>query len=137
MDNINKYEGISFSELTEEQINSLSEKDLLIKMLSEDVDLINKEGDKYLNSIKHINGFGVITILLTILYGYIGLFGFIPMVLLYIYHLKVKNSLKWAVKSFKINIALFRYNGQFCIENDYIFEDHINKIEKVDIGKFY
>jgi len=132
-----KFKGINYSDLSDEQLNSLSEKELLNKFISDDVDLVNSYVKKRIKSSLAVH----LTILLTLVglyyFGLYGLYFLIPVTISVYVDLFFKKSLKWSVITLKTSVSLFRNNSQFCIENDYIFEYHLNRLNGVDIGDFY
>src|SRR5210317_1822878 len=132
-----KFKGINYSDLSDEQLNSLSEKELLNKFISDDVDLVNSYVKKRIKSSLAVH----LTILLTLVglyyFGLYGLYFLIPVTISVYVDLFFKKSLKWSVITLKTSVSLFRNNSQFCIENDDIFEYHLNRLNGVDIGDFY
>lgn len=132
-----KFKGTHYSDLSEEQLDSLDKLELLNKFLSDGTDLVNEYVKKRVKSILAIH----LTILTTLVgLHYFGLYGlyFLILVGVAIYaDMYFKKSLKWSVISLKTTIALYRYNGDFCVEHDYIFDHHIDRLKGVDIGNFY
>lgn len=134
---IDKFEGINYSDLSDEQLDSLSKKELLNKFISDDVDLVNSYTKKRVKSILSIHTILLLGILSIYHFGLIGLFFIIPLCIVIWVDFYFKKSLKWSVITLKTNIVLFRGNGDFCVENDYIFEHHLNRLNGVDIGDLY
>lgn len=132
-----KYDGINTSNLIEEQLDSYSQLELLNKFLKEDVKLVNDEGRKYFNIVKHLHGMFIVTIISILMFGFYGLIG-LPFILFGFFLMrKTKNSVKWSIASLKTTIAMFRGNGEFCKKHDYLFDYYLDKIESVDIGELY
>jgi len=132
-----RFKGISYGDLSNEQLDSLTKIELLNKILSDGVDTVNGYVKKRIKSILLIH----LTILMTIVglyyHGLNGLY-LLTLVSIAIYvDMYFKKSLKWSVISLKTTIALFRGNGDFCTENDHIFEYHIDRLNGVDVGDFY
>ena len=71
-----KYKGIPYSDLTEEQFNSLTKIEMINKILSDDVDSLIKYYDKYVLMRKNLFGsigLAIVSIMSFPLYGLISL----------------------------------------------------------------
>lgn len=134
---VDKFKGIKYSDLTDEQLDSLSKTELLNKFISDDVDTVNEYVMKRMisNLITHLTI--VSTILGLYIFGLVSLFLIVPIIISIYVDLFYKKSLKWSVITLKTNIALFRGNGDFCTQNDYIFENNLSRLYNIDIGEFY
>lgn len=132
-----KFKGIKYSNLSDEQLDSLSKIELLNKFISDDVDTVNEYVMKRMISNLILHLIIVSTILGLYSFGLIALVLLIPLVVSIYIDLFYKKSLKWSVITLKTNIALFRDNGNFCTENDYIFEDNLSRLCNIDMGDFY
>ena len=134
---VDKFKGIKYSDLTDEQLDSLSKTELLNKFISDDVNTVNEYVMKRMisNLIVHLTI--VSTILGLYIFGLVSLFLIVAIITSIYVDLFYKKSLKWSVITLKTNIALFRGNGDFCTQNDYIFEDNLSRLYNIDIGEFY
>lgn len=132
-----KYKGIPYSDLTEEQFNSLTKIEMINKILSDDVDSLIKYYDKYVLMRKNLFGsigLAIVSIMSFPLYGLISL---LP-VLFFIYMVnKRKKNVTWCIRILKVNVALYRGNGDFLTKHDFIFERHLDRLSHINIGELY
>lgn len=132
-----KFKGTHYMYLTEEQMNSLSNEELITKLLSDDVDEVIKYHAKMIFMKKNFFGSLFLTIFSVFILGFFGLSFLIPTAFfLFMYH-KRKNNLVWSAKSLKVNVALYRGNGDFLIKHDFIFEKQLERLEGIHIGELY
>lgn len=126
-----------YRDLTEEELDSLGEQELIEKFMSDDVNQVLKY-HKLVNTMKkNIYGSLFLTTLSIMLFNFWFCFGFIVPLVFYIVANKFNNELIWSVKTLKMTLAMFRYNGDFMESIDYVFEKNLNKISHIDIGELY
>lgn len=126
-----------YRDLTEEELDSLDGQELIEKFMSDDVNQVLKY-HKLVNVMKkNVYGSFFLTILSITLFNFWFCFGFIVPLVLYIIANKFNNELIWSVKTLKMTLAMFRYNGDFMESIDYVFERNLDKISHIDIGELY
>lgn len=132
-----KYVDIHYVNLSEEEFNSMSKIEMIDKILSDDVDDIIKYHDKFLFMRKNLFGGILLSVISVFTFGVLGLFSIIPVVFFYFMTKKRKDNITWSIRTLKVNVAMFRGNGEFLSENDFIFEKHLGRLNGIDIGELY
>lgn len=132
-----KFKGVKYPKLTDEQLESLSGIELLNKFVSDDVDTVNEYVKKRMVSNLILHLLIVTSIIGLYMFGLMMLFSLIPIFISAYIDLFYKKSLKWSVITLKTNVSLFRFNGDLSTQNDYIFENNLNRLYNIDIGDFY
>jgi len=131
------YVGTHYVNLTEEQFNSMSKIEMINKILSDDVDDIIKYHNKFLFMKKNLFGSLFLSTISIFTFGVLGLFSIIPVIFFYYMTKKRKDNITWSIRTLKVNVAMFRGNGKFLLENDFIFENHLGRLDGIDIGELY
>jgi uncharacterized membrane protein len=134
---INDFKNKHYRELTDEQLDSLGDKGIIEKFMSDDVGEVLKYHNRVNVMKKNFYGSLVITLLSIGLFGFFGFLCLVFPILFLLLANKFNNSLIWSVKSLKSTLYMFRHNGDFMTSIDYVFEKNLNKISHIDIGDLY
>ena len=134
---INDFKNKHYRELTDEQLDSLGDKGIIEKFMSDDVGEVLKYHNRVNVMKKNFYGSLVITLLSIGLFGFFGFLCLVFPILFLLLANKFNNSLIWSVKSLKSTLYMFRHNGDFMTSIDYVFEKNLNKIRHIDIGDLY
>ena len=134
---INDFKNKHYRELTDEQLDSLGDKGIIEKFMSDDVGEVLKYHDRVNVMKKNFYGSLVITLLSIGLFGFFGFLSLVFPILFLLLANKFNNSLIWSVKSLKSTLYMFRHNGDFMTSIDYVFEKNLNNISHIDIGDLY
>lgn len=134
---VDKFKGTHYMYLSDEQINSLSNSELINKLLSDDIDEIIKYNSKMKFMKKNFFGSLFLTLLSFISFGYIGFIFLVPTIFFSFMFFKRKSNLLWSIKSLKVTVAAYRGNGDFLKKNDFIFDNQLNRLNDINIGELY
>jgi hypothetical protein len=126
-----------YRDLTEEELDSLGEQELIEKFMSDDVDQVLKYHRLVNVMKKNIYGSFFIVVLSIMLFNIWFCFGLIVPLVFFFMSSKFNNHLIWSVKSLKSTLYMFRHNGDFMVSIDYVFEKNLSKISHIDIGELY
>lgn len=132
-----KFKNIHYTDLTEVELNSLNELELIEKFLLDDIKRIEKYFSICSTFRKHIIGTILIGLTSFFIFGLLSLLTLIPLIIFIVLFKKNKTKMKWCVKSFKTTVSMYRGNGNFLKSIDYVFEKNIRRINHIDIGPFY
>lgn len=127
------FDGIKFNDLTEEQLDQMTETQIVNKALSEYVQEINNHVRAINIFTKHTIGLSVLMIVLLFPFGLYGLLMLIPVLFMAYQVLGFKKSMVWHVRSFKSTASMHSSLGFNDLVS--IHEDNIHK--SVVIGEFY
>ena len=130
---MNNFENIKFNDLTEEQLDEMTEAQIVNKALSEYVQEINNHVKAIKACTFHAIGCLLITLVSIAPFGLYALLALIP-TLFFAYHIfSFKNSMVWHVRSFKSTASMYNSLG-FC---DLVSIHKSNISKNVLIGDFY
>ncbi len=132
MNNQNK--NTKFNDLTEEQLNQLSDKEIVDKALGEYTEDINTH-IKEINICKK-NVIGAFILAIVLFFAIPPMFSLIPLAVsaFYLFGLyKLNKSIVWYVRSFKSTATIYKEIGFDIFVNPHI--DRVSKI--VNIGNLY
>ncbi len=130
---MNNFEDTKFNDLTEEQLNEMTEAQIVNKALSEYVHEINNHVKAIKTCTYHATGCLLIVLAAIAPFGPYALLALIPS-LFFTYHIfKFKKSMVWHVRSFKSTASMYNSLG-FC---DLVSVHESNISKNVVIGDFY
>ena len=132
-----KYENKHYSDLSEKQLNSLTEFELIEKFLYDDSNRVEKYFGLCLLYKRHIIGTSVLGFSMLFVLGFWALLSIIPLLIFIKLFYVNKDKLTWCMRSFKLTVGMFRGNGNFLQSVDYLFERYCSKLDHINIGKHY
>jgi predicted PurR-regulated permease PerM len=130
---MNNFEDTKFNDLTNQQLDEMTETQVVNKALSEYVQEINNHVKAINKCANHAVGFLLITLASIAPFGLYALLALIPTLFFVYYIFMFKKSVVWHVRSFKSTASMYNSLG-FCD----LVSVHENNISKnVIIGDFY